>query len=116
MRKFVAIMVLSFIMMFSLVGCRKVVSVETQEVEVSIVDEYYRGSYFSPVFNGKFTTMINHPAIYRITVEYEGVEFVLSGKDIYNKYSNQVGETTMGTLEIKTYDDGSTKWDIIELN
>lgn len=115
MRKIITTIALIFIMMFTLVGCREVVNVETQEVEVHIIDEYHRGTYMTPVYNGKTTIMVTHPAVYKITVEYEGVEFVLSGRDIYNEYSDKVGETTMGTLKITTFDDDSIDWDIIEL-
>ena len=71
--------------------------------------------YMTPVFNGKTTTMITHPAVYRITVEYNGVEYTISGSDTYNKYKEKVGKTTIGTLEIRTYDDGTVKYDIIAL-
>ena len=102
-------------LMFSLVGCAKLVNKECENVEVSIVDKYHRGMYMTPVFNGKTTTMITHPAVYRITVEYNGVEYTISGSDTYNKYKEKVGKTTIGTLEIRTYDDGTVKYDITEL-
>ena len=102
-------------LMFSLVGCAKLVSTEYKNVEVNIVDEYHRGMYITPVFNGKTTTMITHPAVYRITVEYNGVEYTISGSDTYNKYKEKVGQTVVGTLRIRTYDDGTVKYDITEL-
>lgn len=101
--------------MFSLVGCAKLVSTECENVEVNIVDEYHKGMYMTPVFNGKTTTMITHPAVYRITVEYNGVEYTISGSDTYNKYKEKVGQTATGTLEIRTYDDGTVKYDITAL-
>ena len=102
-------------LMFSLVGCAKLVSTECENVEVNIVDEYHRGMYVTPVFNGKTTTMITHPAVYRITVEYNGVEYTISGSDIYNKYKEKVGQIAIGTLQIRTYDDGTVKYDITAL-
>ena len=101
--------------MFSLVGCEKLVSTECENVEVNIVDEYHRGMYVTPVFNGKTTTMITHPAVYRITVEYNGVEYTISGSDTYNKYKEKVGQIAIGTLQIRTYDDGTVKYDITAL-
>ena len=71
--------------------------------------------YITPVRAGKVTLMITHPAVYQITVEYNGVEYTISGSDTYNKYKDKVGQTTMETLEICTYDDGTVKYDIIEL-
>ena len=102
-------------LMFSLVGCAKLVSTECENVEVSIVDKYHRGMYVTPVFNGKTTVMITHPAVYRITVEYNDVEYTISGSDTYNKYKEKVGQTAIGTLEIRTYDDGTVKYDITAL-
>ena len=101
--------------MFSLVGCAKLVSTEYENAEVNIVDEYHRGKYITPVFNGKTTTIITHPAVYRITVKYNGVEYTISGSDTYNKYKEKVGQIAIGTLEIRTYDDGTVKYDIIAL-
>ena len=102
-------------LMFLLVGCAKLINTEYENVEVNIVDEYYRGMYMTPIRAGKETTMVTHPAIYRITVEYNGVEYTLSGSDTYNKYKEKVGQTAIGTLEIRTYDDGSVRYDITSL-
>ena len=55
------------------------------------------------------------PSVHRITVEYDGVEYDISGSDTYYKYSDKVGEYTNGILQIKKYDDGSVKYDIVEL-
>jgi len=96
-------------------GCKKLISTTNYTVQVKIVDKYHRARYITPVFNGKTTTMITHPAVYQITVEYEDVDYDISGYEIYNKYSNQIGEYTIGTLEIKKYDDGSEKHNIIDL-
>ena len=115
MRKRILTFLVFMIMIFSLVGCTKLVSTECENVEVSIVDKYYRGMYLTPVFNGKTTTFITHPAVYRITVEYNGVEYTISSSDTYNKYKEKVGQTAIGTLEIRTYDDGSVKYDITAL-
>ena len=102
-------------LMFSLAGCAKLINTEYENVEVNIVDEYHRGMYVTPIRAGKVTTMVTHPAVYRITVEYNGVEYTISGSDTYNKYKEKVGKTTIGTLEIRTYDDGTVKYDIIAL-
>lgn len=101
--------------MFSLSGCAKLVNTEYQKVEVVITDEYYRGMYITPIFNGKTTIMITHPAVYQITVEYNGVEYTISGSDTYNKYKDNVGQTVTGTLEIRTYDNSNIRYNITSL-
>ena len=100
-----------FILIFTLSGCAKCISTEITTVQVKITDEYHRSMYVIPVYNGKTTTLVTHPAEYRITIEY-----VISGRDVYDKYSDKVGEYTNGTLETKTYDNGIIEYDIIDLD
>ena len=103
-------------LMFALSGCAKLVNTEYQKVEVIITDKYHRGMYITPIFNGKTTTMITHPAVYRITIKYNGVEYTISGSDTYSKYKDKVGQTAFGTLEISTYDNGTVKYKITSLD
>ena len=98
-----------------LVGCAECISTEYKTVEVVIVDEYHRSAYTQMMFTGKTFVPIVHPAVYRITVEYNGIQYTIDGSDPYNKYKNMVGETAIGALEIKTYDDGTVKYDIVSL-
>ena len=113
-KKFITIMTIVFLI-FSLGGCAKLINTEYKNVEVNIVDEYHRGRYVTPMRIGKVTTTVTHPAIYEITVEYKGIKYTISGSDTYNKYKEKVGQTTTGILEIRTYDDGSVKYDITAL-
>ncbi len=106
---------LVFAILFGLCGCAKCIKTETKTVEVKIIDEYHRGVYVTPMRCGKVTTLMTHPAVYEITVEYNGEEYTISGSDTYNKYKDKIGETTNATLEIRTYDDESTKYNITEL-
>ena len=99
----------------SLVGCAKCISTEYENVEVTIVDEYHKPMWIQPIFNGKTTTMITHPAVWRIIVEYDGVEYTISSSKTYNKYKDKIGQIAIGELEIKTYDDGTVKYDIVSL-
>lgn len=102
-------------MVFSIVGCAKCVSVEYESVEVTIVDKYHRGMFMTTVFAGKVPVTTVYPAIWRITVEYDGVEYTVSGSETYHKYEDKIGQTVTGELEIRTYDDGSVKYDIVGL-
>lgn len=113
--KRIANVLLTICLMFVLTGCAKCISTEYENVEVNIVDEYHRGMYTIPIRAGKVTTMVTHPAVYRITVEYNGVHYTISGSDTYNKYKDMVGQTTTGVLETCTYDDGSIRYDIVSL-
>ena len=79
------------------------------------MDEYHRGLYVIPVRVGKVTTMQTHPAVNRITVEYNGIEYSVNGRDTYENYKDKVGEYTNGILETRTYDNGTVKYDILSL-
>lgn len=114
MKRIIGVLVM-VCLVFSLVGCAKLVNTEYQEVEVKIVDSYHRGMWMQPVRAGKVTTYITHSAVYKITVEYNGVEYSVSGSDTYRKYKGRIGSMTTGTLEINTYDDGTVKYDITKL-
>ena len=103
------------LLIFSLVGCAKCISTEHESVEVVIVDKYHRGMWMQPIHAGKVTTFITHHAVWRITVEYNGVKYYVNGNDTYNKYKDKIGQTTIGELEIKTYDDGTVEYDIVSL-
>lgn len=96
-------------------GCAKLVSTEYETVQVEIVDQYHRGSYMTPCRVGKVTTFITHPAVYRITVAYNGVEYSISGHDTWEQYRYMVGMTVPATIETRVYDDGTVKYDIVAL-
>jgi hypothetical protein len=114
MKKFLIILLVLGILS-SLTGCAKCISEETKTVEVEVIDSYYKGMWIQPVFTGKVTTMITHPAIYKIYIEYEGVEYTIFGRDTYDKYSEKIGEKVNGILEIRKYDDGTVRNAIIAL-
>ena len=103
------------LLVFSLASCADLIKTETKKVNVLIIHEDYTGAWNQPVWNGKVMTFISHPAQYEITVKYDGIEYTLDNKTYYNTYKDRVGDTITGTLEIKTYDDGTVKYDIIAL-
>lgn len=116
MKKIISVLVIACLV-FSLVGCAKLVNTEYKEVEVKVVDEYHKPSYTTVEYNValKMPMSRSHPAIYRITVEYDGVEYAIGGSKTYDKYKNMVGQTVMATLEIRTYEDETVKYDITKL-
>lgn len=97
-------------------GCAKCINTDYKNVQVRIVDEYHRGAYFTPIYTGKSYSVVYHPAVHRITVEYNGAEYTISGHDTYEKYSGRVGEFAVGCLRIREYDDGTTEYDIVGLS
>lgn len=98
-----------------LAGCAKIVSTEYETVEVEIVDSYHRAMYMTPVRAGKVTTFVTHPAVWHIYVVCDGIEYTISGSDIYNVYKDRIGETVTATLQIDYYDGGTIKRDVVAL-
>lgn len=114
MKKIASVCVILMIFM-SLCGCAKCIRTDTKTVEVKIVDKYHHGTYITPMIAGKINIMVTHPAVYEITVEYNGVEYTISGSDTYSKYKDKIGQTTNAELQIEYYDDESIIYDIISL-
>ena len=104
-------------LLFALVGCAKCISTETSTVQVKITDEYHRDAYTTMYYSPATKTMMpqSHKAVYIITVEYNGVEYDISGSNTYNKYSDKIGEYVDGILETKKYDDGTVRYNIVDL-
>ena len=109
------ILILLLYVSFLLTGCSKLVSTETKNVEVTITDTYHKASWMQPVSTGKFTTWITHPAVWRVYVEYDGAEYTIDGADTYKLFEDKIGQTVTGILEIRKYDDGTSKYDIVRL-
>lgn len=114
MKKILSIAVI-LLFAIQLLGCAKCISTKYENVQVTVVDEYHAAMSVVPMPTGKVVAMVTKPAVYRITVEYNGVEYSINGKEIYEIYKDMVGKTVNATLEIKYYDDESVRYDIIEL-
>lgn len=117
MKKVLCGIAIMLIFMFALTGCAKCINTETSTVQVKITDEYHRAAYTTMYYSPATKTMIpqSHSAEYRITVEYDGIEYNISGSNTYNKYYNQTGEYVNGTLETKKYNDGTVRYSIVDL-
>ena len=113
MKRVLVFMLIAVLVM--LTGCAKIINTEYKEVDVKITDTYHRAAYVTPIHAGKVTSVVTHPAIYRTYIEYEDVEYSLSGSGIYYKYKNKIGQTVKGKLKIGTYDDNTIRYDIIEI-
>lgn len=100
-----------------LTGCAKCISTETSTVKVKVTDEYYKAAHTTMFYNPAAHTYqtLRHPAVYEITVEYDGRKYEFSGRDTYDKYSKRIGEYVNGTLRTKKYDNGKTICYIVDL-
>lgn len=114
-RKFLVTILLSIFSIFLLSGCAKLVSTENSTVQVKIVDAYYKSPYTTFMYINNMLIPQTNPAEYKLAVRYNGVRYWFDNKNIYEKYSNRIGEYTSGTLETRKYDDGTRKYRIVEL-
>ena len=94
MKKLVMLFIVAMVCMFSLTACKKCISKD----------------YVTPVRCGKSFTMLSHPAVYRITIEYEGNKYSINDEETYMKYSTKIDSETKAIFYVKTYDDGSKKY------
>ena len=113
MKKFLVFMLIAVLV--TLTGCAQLINTEYKEVDVKITDKYHRAAYVTPIRAGKVTSMVTHPAVYRIRVEYDGNEYILNGSTVYNQYKNKIGQTVNGRLKIDTYDDGTIRYNVVEI-
>lgn len=112
-----------FALMFVLTGCTKLtectklIGTETSTVQVKITDAHYEETQLTYYYSIGSGTMVPHfnPPVYKITVEYDGTEYIVSGQHTYEKYSDSIGKYANGTLETRKYDDGSVMYKIVGL-
>lgn len=82
-----------------------------------MTDEHYEKADTTYYYDTTRKTLVSHrnPPVYRITVEYDGTEYSVSGKDTYEKYSDCIGKYANGTLVTRKYDDGTIRLNITSL-
>ena len=108
---------LMFMLAVMLACCAKCVSTETSTVQVKVTNAYHKASYTTMYYSPATKTMLpqTHAAIYKITVESDGTEYDIRERDTYYKFSDSIGESVNGILETKKYDDGTVKYNIVDL-
>ena len=108
MKKIFTILSIMLISMFMLVGCAKCIDETEEIVKVKVVNEHYKPEEINLItFTDNNYEYVADPAIYKITVDYNGTEYFLYGADTYQKYYKRIGETVSAILVTKTYDNGN---------
>ena len=116
MKKITFIPVITIILLL-LTGCAKCINTMESSVQAKVIDSYYQPAYNTTIMNPALHTIsvVPHPAIYRITVEYDYCEYDIETSSAYKKYHKKIGEYDNATLETNKYDDGTVRHDIISL-
>ena len=119
MKKLSIFMALIIFFSFTLVGCAKVVSKETIEVEATVVEKDYDKAYTTTTFMHTGKTLLpmtqHHPADWDITLKYEDItENWDVDENIYNQY--EVGDTIKCHLTTTTYSNGNIQQILTVIN
>ena len=103
MKRFILLIVI--IMCVVLTSCQTIEKEEKIDVNATVTDMQYHGSYVTmiSIFNGKTTTLIpqTHPARYLVTISYEDVSETFDDKNLYENVKE--GDTIQMVL-YKGYD------------
>ena len=91
-------------------GCAisKEVKRESENVIGVVVDTNYTPPRIIPIHCGKVITLMNKPASYRVTVEYNGIRKVFDDSFLYNNY--KVGDNINLTLITIYYDNDEVRY------
>lgn len=116
MKRLISILLL-LIVIFSLASCAKCIRTEVSEVEVELVEAYYRlgSTYFIPMRVGKTTIMSprKHPDEYIVKVKYNDTTYTFNDYDFFKAHEyDEYGSTIIMLWVIKEFDDGSFKTEL----
>lgn len=101
------------IMMISIVGCDKIKTKEIQSIEVNVEEVYHANAYSTPMIVNNVIMMTSHPATYKVYFEYNGYEFHVNKKEVYDYCKNK------NKVKIKvykyTYEDNEIEYEFYDL-
>lgn len=101
------------IMMINMVGCDKIKTKEIQSIEVNVEEVYHSNAYSTPMIVNNVIMMASHPATYKVYFEYNGYEFHVNKKEVYDYCKNK------DKVKIKvykyTYEDNEIEYEFYDL-
>lgn len=108
MKKIISIALIA-LTLFCFTGCAELINTETQEVDATITDVYFKSAWVQLIPTGKTMVTVTHPAQYKVTFEYEGVTLTVNNKKIYDFCKENIDCTVKCNLIIEYYDDGTVR-------
>ena len=110
-----AIILMVATLLFSLGGCKKVTDTYELRVGAVVEDTYHKESWTELQYHSSTKSMstIHHPEHHRVLIRYNNESFVLDNKNTYEYCKDKIGQSVPCILEVKEYDDGSTKEEIV---
>ena len=102
-------------LLFSLGGCKKVTSTYELRVNAIVEDTYHKKAWtqFQYHVSTKSMTTIRHPERNQVSIRYNGEVFTLDNKNTYEYCKDKIGQSVPCILEVKEYNDGSLKQEIV---
>ena len=102
-------------LLFSLGGCKKVKDTYELRVNAVVEDTYHKKAWaqFQYHASTKRTTTIRHPERNEVSIRYNGEVFTLDNKNTYEYCKDKIGQSIPCILEVKEYNDGSLKQEIV---
>ena len=102
-------------LLFSLGGCKKVTSTYELRVDAIVEDTYHKNAWtqFHYSASTKSMTTIHHPERNEVSIRYNGEVFTLDNKNTYEYCKDKIGQSVPCILEVKEYNDGSLKQEIV---
>lgn len=114
-KKMLVMLFVIVMVVMTMTGCAKVVSEESFEAAVRIIDVDYDPAVIVPIKSGNVTIMQTTPADYDVTVEYAGVEYNVDGASDYRLAKDNVGSSMLAKIVKTRYEDGTVKFRVTGL-
>ena len=110
-----AIIVMIVTLLFFLAGCKKVTNTYELRADAIIEDTYHKNAWtqFHYSASTKSMTTIHHPERNEVSIRYNGEVYTLNNENTYEYCKDKIGQSVPCILEVKEYNDGSLKQEIV---
>ena len=110
-----AIIMMIVTLLFSLAGCKKVTNTYELRADAIIEDTYHKNAWtqFHYFASTKSMTTIHHPERNEVSIRYNGRIYTLDNENTYEYCKDKIGQSVPCILEVKEYNDGSLKQEIV---
>lgn len=96
---------------FLLTGCTRNLETKTiKEVTLNIDEVHHTSARSQPVVIGKIVSSVYYPAEYEVEFEYNGYEFEIDDKEIYEYCKDK--KSIKANIYISTYDNGDIEYSL----
>ena len=114
-KRSLAIIVMIVTLLFSLAGCKKVTNIYELRTVAIIEDTYHKNAWtqFHYSASTKSMTTIHHPERNEVSIRYNGEVYTLNNENTYVYCKDKIGQSVPCILEVKEYNDGSQKQEIV---